>query len=88
MEMIVTVCNVCKTPGLPTARYWVQREGEARKKLDLCETDAAPLEDALTHAETPAAQEAAPRSPRARRRKVTTLEEIEKIKAAEAAKNT
>ncbi|MGZ2360719.1 hypothetical protein LRE75_29240 [Streptomyces sp. 372A] len=78
MKVTLDVCNVCKVPGLPVARYLVRREGGTLKKLDLCATDAAPLEDLLTHAE----DEARPRSgaPRPRKRKVMTLEEIDALK--------
>ncbi|MFJ8583568.1 hypothetical protein ACIRD2_02770 [Streptomyces sp. NPDC093595] len=87
--MTVTVCNVCKTSGLPTQKYRIERVGATERVVDLCPDHAAPVEDVLARAAEPAADaedtSAAPAPVRRRssKRKVMTLEEIEELKAAQ-----
>lgn len=75
----VTICDQCRDPSRPTRSYRITSEGRTATR-DLCEEHAVPLESLFAETEIPAKQ------PRRRGRpssmRVTTMEEIEQVKAA------
>ncbi len=96
MEISVTVCDVCKSVDRETTRYTVTWPGGTVER-DLCSDDARPLLELIGEQGAPAERPAqiapqkrtqsaqrAPspqRTPRGRRAKVVSLEEIERSKA-------
>lgn len=78
----VTVCDECRDPGRSTRSYRITSEGRTITR-DLCEEHAAPIEAMFTEIPKPA------KEPKRRGRpstmRVTTMEEIEQIKAAQDA---
>ncbi len=96
MEISVTVCDVCKSVDRETVRYTVTWPGGTVER-DLCSEDARPLLDLIgdqgapverpvriapqKRAQSPQRASSPQRTPRARRAKVVSLEEIERSKA-------
>ena len=86
MQLTVTVCDVCKNQNEPTKRYEV-KEGDRRASVDLCEAHSQPFEGLMgvgTPRKKPGrpAGSQAPRKRAATKRaaRVTTMDEIEKLK--------
>lgn len=88
MQVTVTVCDVCQSQGAETQRYEVKGP-DNRVQLDLCEAHAQSLLGLMsvgrgTPGRKPAARPAEPkqRAPRGTsgRRRVVSMEEIEKLK--------
>lgn len=74
----VLVCDKCGSQdGVET--YEIRKAAE-RVSVDLCEADAAPLGELLTIGVKKPSAPRPVRSARAPRQKVTTIEEIEKLK--------
>jgi hypothetical protein len=76
MQVTVTVCNVCQQIDAPTQQYEI-RQGQRRKKVDLCEAHSQTIEALLQLPNSGSATKKTASSGSRRRNRVTTLEEIE-----------
>jgi hypothetical protein len=81
MKVTVTVCDICEDRNAETKRYEV-KEGGRKVAVELCEQHGQPLEGYLARTPTPAKKVAQKRSAATRKRtpRVTSIEEIEKLK--------
>lgn len=82
MKLVMTVCDVCEDKDAPTKRYEIRSEG-CKVSVDLCAAHGQPFEGYLDTASTRSTR-SPQKSTQARRRparKVTSMEEIEKMKS-------
>lgn len=82
MRKEILVCDVCETVGRDTVPCSVTVDGQ-EGVFDLCDEHSQPLRELLPDTESPPkASTPAPRKspPRSRKRKITTIEEIEASK--------
>lgn len=85
MRLTLTVCDVCADKDAPTTNYEL-KQGDRKVKVDLCAAHAQPLEaflDRKVEASTSRQRTTKKAATRGRRQNVTSMEEIEAMKASQ-----